>query len=175
MAAPPSPQPETLAALWEIANRAQDQIVSAISDMDNKAGSLVNFTAVVTGLYLVAGIGIRDLWASTCIVYRNAAFASLFFGVVTGLLAMLVAMASWRKGKMAIFELSALVKKTELESVDYVRAFAIGQLVHQFGSNVEYYDRQKKWVRGAMTILAIMVANVGVFIVAAALALTAVC
>jgi len=159
----------------EIANRAQDQIVGAISDLDAKAGSLVDFTAVVTGLYLVAGIGIRDLGGASCVAYRNLSFVSLFLGVATGLTAMILAMLSWRKGKLAIFELPAFVRKTELEDADHVRAFAIGQLMHQFAKNVEYYDRQKKWVRGAMTVLGVTVANVGIFIGAAALAVTTVC
>ncbi len=171
----PIPDSETLANLWDTANRAQDQILSSISALDAKAGTLVDFTAVVTGLYLVAGFGIRDISGASCAVYRNVAFLSLFFGVLTGLLAMLIAMFAWRTGKMAIFELPKFVEETERESVDYVRAFGIGQLVHQFKRNTQFYDTQKKRVRLAIVVLGITVANVGVFIAAAALAVTVVC
>ena len=88
---------------------------------------------------------------------------------------MLIAMFAWRTGKMAIFELPKFVEKTEGESVDYVRAFGIGQLVHQFERNTQFYDTQKKRVRLAIVVLGITVANVGVFIAAAALAVTTVC
>ena len=175
MAGSTTPDSETLSNLWEIANRAQDQVLSAISDMDTKAGSLVDFTAVVTGLYLVAGFGIRDIGLATCAAYRNAAFASLFVGIAAGLLAMLVAMIAWRTGKMAIFELGTLVKKTEVETADYVRAFVVSQLVHQFNRNLRYYDIQKRRVRAAMAVLVVAVANVGIFIAAATLAITTVC
>ena len=88
---------------------------------------------------------------------------------------MLVAMIAWRTGKMAIFELGTLVKKTEVETADYVRAFVVSQLVHQFNRNLRYYDIQKRRVRAAMAVLVVAVANVGIFIAAATLARTTVC
>lgn len=166
---------QTLELLWETANRSQDQVLQAISDLDTKAGSLIDFSALVTGLYVLAGIGIPDLLSTTGGVCRYLAIVSLGLGFGTGLTALLIAMTAWRMGIWAIFNLPPLLEKLESESPDSVRAFVISQLKHHYARNVANYNKQKKRVNLGIKVLGVSVANVGLFITLAALTIAAVC